>query len=276
MKQFALTILIVVQFLITCAQDTIFFNDGSHLAVRLVDLSRPTATYKVYGYSDGPTISSDYFRISHLKLETGETLVQENGDLRPFLSNEKSRFSSINRIPTEFGQFPSSSNEQPDTVFVEVPVESEVSQNPEPDYMDKVLKLTGPRVGATYFTNGKVDFSGFDNTNPLISQFGWQFETRYFTLKNGTQGLIEFVGLIGGMDQGLFLPSANVLIGVRDAKGFEFGFGPSLSVGGAAFVLAAGMSFRTENVYIPVNLAFTASPKNPRISLLVGFNGRKR
>jgi len=276
MKKLALIILAFTCIQNSFSQDTIFFNDGRQIAVRLVELSRPIASYKVYGYSDGPLIRSDYFLIDQVRLESGERLIQENGILKshdPNTNNTRRR--SVSQIQNTYSE--QLSDGIPDTVYVEVPVEKEADLSEEPDYMDKVLKLTGPRLGLTYFTNGKVDFGAYDAPkSPVMTQFGWQFETRYFTLKNGTQGLIEFVGLIGGMDQGLFLPSGNVLIGIRDAKGFELGFGPSLSVGGASFVIAAGMSFRTENVYIPVNLAVTASPKNPRVSLLVGFNGRKK
>ncbi len=275
MKQFIIIVVVAVFSSSLHAQDTIFFLDGTFQEVQLIELSRPSAKYKVYGYSDGPLITADFNRIKGLRLETGDKLIQENGELRPISDEQNTRLNMPFKQSVMDDDH--SATSAPDTVYVEVPVQVEKETDPEPEYMDNVLKLSGPRVGATYFTRNNTDFGIVDGPDfPLVSQFGWQFETRYFTLENGTQGLIEFIGLIGGMDQGYFLPNASVLIGIRDAKGLEIGFGPNLSVTGAAFVIAAGMSFRTENVYIPMNLAFTASPKNPRLSLLVGFNGRRR
>lgn len=273
MKQFGVFFIAIILNSCLFAQDTIFFLDGTFQEAQLIELSRPYAKYRVHGYSDGPLITADFNRIKAVSLETGDKLIQENGELKPL--NGKSNISMTSGFGTFNTDRTQSVGSFADTVFIEVPIE--VEEEPEPDYMDNVLKLSGPRVGATYFTRNNSDLGIVEAPDfPLVSQFGWQLETRYFTLENGTQGLIEFIGLIGGMDQGYFLPNASVLIGIRDSKGLEIGFGPNISVTGAAFVIAAGMSFRTENVYIPMNLAFTASPKNPRISLLVGFNGRRR
>jgi hypothetical protein len=141
--------------------------------------------------------------------------------------------------------------------------------------------------------------------NPVISQFGWQFESRIFTLKDGSTGLVEFVPMIGGLEQGLFLPSATGILGYRTAHGFELGMGPTLSLGGPGLVFAAGASYKTGKVTFPVNLVFSPSIARTslpttqyvydpvtggstvqnipsvtthsgfRVSLVVGFNSRK-
>ena len=167
-------------------------------------------------------------------------------------------------------------------------------------------KYGGPRVGLTYLAAGTTRTRIADAFNraditPLISQFGWQFETRIFTLESGAAGLVEFVPLIGGLEQGLFLPSANVLIGFRGANGIEFGVGPSVSLAGFGLVLATGASFKIGKVTFPVNVAFSPNIKkmlpdtyqyNPstgqyvtvpgtttnsgfRLSFFIGFNSRK-
>lgn len=139
------------------------------------------------------------------------------------------------------------------------------------------LKLSGPRFGATYIRPGELanELKNEYGAEPLITQFGWQFETQYFVLPNGVSGLVEFIGLIGGLEQNLFLPSLTFLVGIRGKNGLELGFGPNLSLAGAAFVFAAGANYRVGQLNIPVNLAFVPSTKGSRISLLIGFNARK-
>src|SRR5687768_15364317 len=89
------------------------------------------------------------------------------------------------------------------------------------------INLTGPRFGVTFIQGRAADgLKELWDVNPVITQFGWQFETRFFTLPNGTTGLVEWVILVGGLEQNVFLPSVSCLIGARDASGLELGFGP--------------------------------------------------
>ncbi len=129
--------------------------------------------------------------------------------------------------------------------------------------VDQRLRYGGPRIGVTYLGPGESTQRMNDlfnrNVNPVISQFGWQFETRFFTLDNGAQGLVEFVPLVGGLEQGLFIPSATAMVGYRAPKGYEFGVGPTISLGGPGIVFAAGTSFRSGKIVFPVNLAFIPS-----------------
>ncbi|MDX1903932.1 MAG: hypothetical protein SFU27_07220 [Thermonemataceae bacterium] len=98
------------------------------------------------------------------------------------------------------------------------------------------LKLSGPRMGVTYFTGdlaerlaeGKQQ-GGFD-AMPLMFQFGYQLETQYLNEGN-YQGLFEFIPMLTGFDQGLIIPSFTLLNGLRNNKtGWEIAFGPTFSL----------------------------------------------
>lgn len=99
---------------------------------------------------------------------------------------------------------------------------------------DKV-KLDGPRMGMTTFTGEALrrimddkKIGGY-GAFPVMTQFGYQFETQYLSDGN-FQALVEFIPLITGIDQGYFIPSFTLLNGFRNSRnGWEFAFGPSLS-----------------------------------------------
>lgn len=126
------------------------------------------------------------------------------------------------------------------------------------------IHYNGPRVGFTLIGSGSAKDRLLENGyTPFITQYGWQFENRIFNLGGGTSGLVEWVFLVGGLEKGLFLPSASMLIGIRDGKkGIEFGFGPNLSVSGVGMAFAVGGSFKSEKMYFPVNLAVVPSVNN--------------
>ena len=172
--------------------------------------------------------------------------------------------------------------------------------------IEERLHYGGPRIGLTYLGPGHANDlieDAFNRThiNSIATQFGWQFETRFFTLENGSSGLIELVPMIGGLEQGLFLPSISGLVGFRTQKGRELGMGPILSFGGVGVILAAGTSLKYGNVVFPINLAFLPSYRtdvtedvvineNPyqvqtiktrrstgfRFTLTIGFNSRTK
>lgn len=145
------------------------------------------------------------------------------------------------------------------------------------------LKLSGPRVGITYapdlVRNPSTVQKMLGDTNyvprPWISQFGYQFEWRYFETPSGSQGLFEIIPLIGGLDQGLFVPTLNLLVGYRDASGFEIGAGPNLNAQRPGFVFAMGYNFRAGYINFPVNFGFVPTRDGARFTLLVSFNSRK-
>jgi hypothetical protein len=140
------------------------------------------------------------------------------------------------------------------------------------------INLAGPRLGTTFLSSSalrtlKDDF-GVD-VGPVISQFGWQKEKRFLSSPDGFTGVTEFVFLLGGMDQGVMLPSFNWLVGARTAKGIEFAAGPNLTAAGVAMAVAAGVTFQTGNLNIPINLAIVPAKSGTRVSMLIGFNGRR-
>jgi hypothetical protein len=141
------------------------------------------------------------------------------------------------------------------------------------------VDMTGPRFGLTVLTQQTVDrlLSEQDiAVRPMISQFGWQFERRLYTNGDGITMLTEWVPLISGLDQGVALPSLNWLVGLRTASGTEFGLGPNITPVGVGLVLAAGVTMKTGALHVPFNVAVATSKYGPRISIMTGFNVRRR
>ncbi len=135
------------------------------------------------------------------------------------------------------------------------------------------VQAGGPRIGLTVVGNGKLRDrlrDEFDASN-VITQIGWQFEQRLFTLPHGPTGLIEFVPLIGGLEQGLFLPSISGILGLRGQNGLEIGLGPNLSLAGAGMAFAAGQTIKGKYVNVPINFAVVPAREGTRVSFLIGF-----
>jgi len=158
------------------------------------------------------------------------------------------------------------------------------------------VKLSGPRVGVTFLSDSIVEKLKDNDIDvgSFVTQFGWQFERQFHTSENGPALVTEWVLLAGGTEQGVFLPSASWLVGVRTRKGVEFAVGPNVTPVGAALVAAAGVTFRAGGVNVPVNLAVVPSTvswtsyggppsyrateiekSGVRVSLLFGFNARR-
>lgn len=97
------------------------------------------------------------------------------------------------------------------------------------------LNLNGPRMGFTVLTGEHASIfqkplneGGFEAI-PVMFQFGYQLEARYLNEGN-IQALFEFIPMITGLDQGLFIPSLTIMHGLRNNKnGWEFAFGPTLN-----------------------------------------------
>jgi hypothetical protein len=188
--------------------------------------------------------------------------------------------------------------------------------NPEQDR----LNLSGPRMGFTYFTGesssilkARESVGGF-NANPVMFQFGYQFEVQYLNQGN-FQALFEFIPLVTGLDQGKFLPSISVLNGMRsNVSGWELAFGPvfymtqrsegyrntttnewqmakpTVPTGwepesrfdsrgerqfDTGFVFAVGKSFKSGKLNIPVNAFFIPRRDGNRVGISVGFNAKR-
>jgi hypothetical protein len=160
-------------------------------------------------------------------------------------------------------------------IIVSLSVKAQYTQEEE-EAMYEPLKLSGPRVGMTYIGGDLGDQMIEYGLNPYISQFGWQFETRYFTTKTGFQGLVETVILLGGFETEEPVLSGSLLFGFRTRTGFEAGAGPNLSTAsGNAMVFAIGHTAKTEYVNIPVNFAIVPSSESVKYTFLVGFNIRR-
>ncbi|CAI8222686.1 MAG: Uncharacterised protein [Cryomorphaceae bacterium] len=140
----------------------------------------------------------------------------------------------------------------------------------------QIEKLAGPRVGITMITSGSLaslvrgDVPFFSDDvrkewtgstgkyGAAISQYGWQWESR-FADGGDITGIVEWIALVGGMEKGMFLPSASSMVGLRTAKGIEFAVGPNLSLGGIAMVFGAGYNFKFGKLNVPVNIAYVPS-----------------
>jgi len=179
----------------------------------------------------------------------------------------------------------------------------------------QIDKLAGPKIGVTMVQSGSLasilrkDVSMFSNDvrqewtgstgkyGAVMSQYGWQWETRFSDGGNVT-GIVEWIALVGGMEKGMFLPSVSSMVGLRNSKGIEFTVGPELSLGGLAMLIGAGYNFKFGDLNVPVSITYVPSqnrtyyldderaappnndeheysvthPTGGRISVMVGFN----
>ena len=181
------------------------------------------------------------------------------------------------------------------------------------------LRSDGPRIGFTIFSgaaastlNREKNEGGY-NAYPLMINFGYQFEKQYINSGN-FQALVEFLPMITGLDQGLFIPSATGMLGFRNNKnGYEFALGPTLNLvkkapfykdsSGAemlansststdityskfdsrgsfaistSFIFAVGKTFKSGKLNIPVNCFVVPTKEGLRFGASFGFNARNR
>ncbi|HEY1046821.1 MAG TPA: hypothetical protein VGF79_10300 [Bacteroidia bacterium] len=184
------------------------------------------------------------------------------------------------------------------------------------------LRADGPRMGLTYFTGSSAELlakprkDGGFNAQPMMFQFGYQFEKQYLNQGN-FQALFEVVPMITGLDQGLFIPSLTLMNGMRNNRsGWEFAFGPSFSLTTKSegffdennnwrlaadttgmvkkpfiesrmdsrgklsihpsFIFVLGKTFKSGKLNIPVNAYFVPSSEGYRFGISFGFNSRAR
>tara|TARA_B110000211_G_scaffold29946_1_gene30274 strand:- start:50 stop:739 length:690 start_codon:yes stop_codon:yes gene_type:complete len=141
----------------------------------------------------------------------------------------------------------------------------------------QIQSLAGPRIGTVFITespvstflNGKLKLedmgelpANYDEIakGNLTTLYGWQWESRFADAGNVT-GIVEWVALVAGMENGKFLPSVSSLVGARTESGLEFAIGPNLSLGGIAMVFGVGYNFKSGNLNMPVNFAFVPGRK---------------
>ncbi len=113
----------------------------------------------------------------------------------------------------------------------------------EPITTDNVGKISnaGPRVGYAVMTGSARDFAMRDSRRggldifPGMSMIGYQFEGQYVGTENFS-ALIEVFANVWGMEQGKFIPSLNLMNGLRfgDA-GWEIAFGPGIGIKKTSF-----------------------------------------
>lgn len=138
-------------------------------------------------------------------------------------------------------------------------------------------QLAGPRFGFTTFTGEVADQRRLIGKEPIMSQFGWQFETQIVSTRTGNQALMEWVVLVGGVEQDELNLSLGWLAGYRLPNGLEFGVGPNVSVrkeGGdptTSMLIAGGATLPFGELYVPLNLAVAFAKGGPRITTLIGW-----
>ena len=99
-----------------------------------------------------------------------------------------------------------------------------------------VINNNGPRIGLTAIAGPSASiltldrkYGGFDYAVPLLSSFGYQFE-QVFVNSGNFQALVEFIPLVAGLEYGRIIPSASVLLGMRNSRtGWEFAIGPNIT-----------------------------------------------
>jgi hypothetical protein len=152
----------------------------------------------------------------------------------------------------------------------EVPVERQLKRLPR-------QHLAGPRFGFTTFTGDVAELRQRAGLQPIMTQFGWQFETQIVSLESANQALLEFVVLMGGFEQSEFNLTGAWLAGYRTETGLEFGVGPSVSYNADAedyttsMIIAGGATLPFGDLYVPVNLAIAIAEGGPRITTLLGW-----
>ena len=136
----------------------------------------------------------------------------------------------------------------------------------------QIEKLAGPRLGFTFISAGPIADvlnEGFDNDierygstgSAMTTLYGWQWESRFADGGGQVVGIVEWIVLVGGMEKGMFLPSASSIIGARMANGLEFGVGPNLSLSGIGMVFGMGYNFKSGNLNLPINISVIPGKK---------------
>ena len=139
------------------------------------------------------------------------------------------------------------------------------------------VSLSGPRFGFTHLGDGVVRKLNDNHikVGSFVSQFGWQFERHIYSSASVT-ALTEWIVLVGGLDQGIVIPSGSWMVGIRARNGVEVGVGPNLTPAGPALAIAAGVTFGMGGLKVPLNVAVVPSRSGTRVSFLTGFNTRRQ
>ncbi|MDQ2769683.1 MAG: hypothetical protein M3Y54_04190 [Bacteroidota bacterium] len=268
------------------AQDLLTKRNGEELSVKILEITPSEVRYRRADNPDGPLISiwrSDVFMIRYANG------TRENLSGAPLPATTPAAPASAATSPaapqaavvTPAPAAPTTA--APATAATAAAAEPTLpvisNNSPDDALLGKGVSLDGPRLGFTYLAGDRLLDKARENLpglSPFITQFGWQFETRLFRMPNGLSALAEVVPLVGGLDQGRFIPSLSGLLGLRTGNGFEIGMGPNVTPVGTSVVFALGTSFRSNGINFPVNVAVVPGNGGARISLLLGFNARHR
>ena len=98
-----------------------------------------------------------------------------------------------------------------------------------PSPKPSALPVRGSGSPCSATTRFRSCTTAISTSDPTISQFGWQFEHEFYSKQDGPTVLNEWVFLLGGLDQGVAIPSLNWLVGLRTKEGTEFGIGPNIT-----------------------------------------------
>ena len=159
---------------------------------------------------------------------------------------------------------------RPTTLSAQPPVAGRAVIITEPD------DRAGPRFGAAYLTRGSETARNEGRSlYPLTTLVGWQIEHPFDLGEDFPPFMTEFVVLVGGLEQNVFLPSATWLFAFRQTNGVEFGFGPSVNASGTQFAIAAGLTHRFSKVNVPVNVAVAPARVGVAVSVTAGLNVRR-
>lgn len=267
MKHWLLFLLASLSGLAAHAQDTLTKTNGDEVQAKILEVTPLEIKYKRTDNPDGPLIVVRRADVFMVRYANGTKELLNPAANAPAAPARPQQFPAVQGSAPAAVAGTSAAVAQPGEVVVPGD-ELSPTEN---------IHLDGPRLGFTVLTGGVLDRARREvsDLNPFLTQFGWQFETRLFRLPNGVAAVAEFVPLVGGLEQGKFLPSISGLLGIRGPRGFEFGVGPNVTPLGANIVLALGTSFRSNGINFPVNLAVVPGNGGARISLLFGFNSRK-
>ncbi len=265
MRTFLLFLLLALGAGAAQAQDLLTKRNGEEVAVKILEITPAEVKYRRTDNPDGPLISvwkTDVFMIRYA-----------NGTKDVFGTG-----TAPLRTPAPAPAAPGMAGAPGQPAPADAPIPVIQNVDPNDAMLGESIHLDGPRLGVTFLSPGIIDRVKREDIdlNPIITQFGWQFETRLFRLANGVSSVVELVPLVGGLEQGKFLPSLSALLGIRGPKGFEFGFGPNVTPLGAGVVIAVGTSIQSNGINFPINLAVVPSKDGVRLSLLFGFNARHR
>jgi len=155
----------------------------------------------------------------------------------------------------------------------------------------RTVLLFGPRLGVTAVVVAPSDFndqmqnefpSSDKNYYPVFSQMGIEAQQLVPLGESSHSLAVHEMFLLGGLDQGMAIPSANLVVGFHSGWGVELGLGPYITVlaPGGSIRLAAGVVYMVEYTLplkgfsLPIIFTMVPIPSyaNPRLSLLTGFN----